>query len=101
MQATITYLLTEQAQRAQMAATGQPVARKQTMTVEGAAEDLELCTVADDGTATIEPLRSYHRPAHLAAGTIDDRIPSTTTYARDVIPHIKRRNALHPGAYAG
>ena len=32
MQATIAYLLTEQAQRAQMAATGQPVARKQTTT---------------------------------------------------------------------
>jgi hypothetical protein len=31
MQATITYLLTEQAQRAQMAATGLPVARKQTV----------------------------------------------------------------------
>jgi len=30
MQATITYLLTEQAQRAQMMATGQPVTRKQT-----------------------------------------------------------------------
>ena len=34
MQATITYLLTEQAQRAQMAATGQPVARKQVVVEE-------------------------------------------------------------------
>ena len=101
MQATITYLLTEQAQRAQMAATGQPVARKQTMTVEVAAEDLVLCTVADDGTATIEPLRSDHRPALLAAGWSDDSMLSATTYAPDVIADIKRGNALLAGAYAG
>jgi hypothetical protein len=50
MQATITYLLTEQAQRAQMAATGQPVARKQSITVEVGPEDLPLMQVADDGT---------------------------------------------------
>src|SRR5258708_38314470 len=101
MQATITYLLTDQVQRAQMAATGQRGARKQTMTVEVAAEDLVLCTVADDGTATIEPLRSDHRPALLAAGWSDDSMLSATTYAPDVIADIKRGNALLAGAYAG
>jgi hypothetical protein len=49
MQATITYLLTEQAQRAQMAATGQPVARKQTTTVDVTAEQLPLLAISDDG----------------------------------------------------
>ena len=38
MQATITYLLSEQAQRAQIAATGQPVARKQSVAVEVSTE---------------------------------------------------------------
>ena len=42
MQATVTYLLSEQAQRAQMAATGQPVARTQTMTIELTPGDLPL-----------------------------------------------------------
>lgn len=49
MQATITYLLTKQAQRAQMAATGQPVARKQTMIIDVTAEDLPLLDVSQDG----------------------------------------------------
>lgn len=53
MQATITYLLTEQAQRAQMVATGQPVARKQTMRVEVPAADLDLYDVDAVGTATL------------------------------------------------
>jgi hypothetical protein len=46
MQATITYLLTEQAQRAQMAATGQPVARKITVTEE-IPNDLALSPLAN------------------------------------------------------
>jgi hypothetical protein len=54
MQATITYLLTEQAQRAQMAATGQPVARKQTMTIEVSAEDLPLLDVSHEGVAYLD-----------------------------------------------
>jgi uncharacterized protein YbaA (DUF1428 family) len=54
MQATITYLLTEQAQREQMAATGQPVARKQVITIEVAPEDLELFPVAGDGSITVD-----------------------------------------------
>jgi len=49
MQATITYRLTEQAQRAQMAATGRPVARKQTITVEVPTEDLGLMQVTETG----------------------------------------------------
>lgn len=53
MQATITYLLTEQAQRAQMAATGQPVARKQVRTVEVTVEDMPYCTVAEDGSLSL------------------------------------------------
>lgn len=54
MQATITYLLTEQAQRAAMVATGQPVARKQTMTIEVPAEDLGIFPVKDDGTIVVD-----------------------------------------------
>jgi hypothetical protein len=49
MQATITYLLSEQAQRVQMAATGQPVARKQVRTIEVSAEQLMLMAVDEDG----------------------------------------------------
>jgi len=60
MQATITYLLTEQAQRAQMATTGQPVARKQIMTIEVAPEDLELFSVDEDGNAYLDFARSTY-----------------------------------------
>ena len=58
MQATITYLLTEQAQRAQMAATGQPVARKQVKTVEITADQLPLLAMAEDGTPYLDISRS-------------------------------------------
>ena len=54
MQATITYLLTEQAQRAQMVATGQPVARKQTVTIEVPTEDLQYYDIAADGSITVD-----------------------------------------------
>lgn len=54
MQATIHFLLTEQAQRAAMAATGQPVTRKQTRTVEVAHEDIPLYTVDEAGTLTLD-----------------------------------------------
>ena len=54
MQGTITYLLTEQAQRVQMAATGQPVARKQTVTIDITAEDLDLMAVDKDGNAFLD-----------------------------------------------
>lgn len=54
MQATITYLLTEQAQREQMVATGQPVARKQTVTVEVPAEDIPLFSLREDGTLYLD-----------------------------------------------
>jgi hypothetical protein len=54
MQATITYLLTEQAQRAQMAATGQPVTRKQSVTVDVPTEDLVLMQVSEDGTPYLD-----------------------------------------------
>jgi hypothetical protein len=60
MQATITYLLSKQAQRAQMAATGQPVARKQTATVDITAEDLEYYPVNDDGTIEIDLTGGRH-----------------------------------------
>lgn len=51
MQATITYLLSEQAQRAQMAATGQPVARKQTTTEDVPTEYLTspYCVIGANG----------------------------------------------------
>jgi len=59
MQATITYLLTEQAQRAQMAATGQPVARKQLATIEVHADDLGIFQVSDDGSITTVDLTGF------------------------------------------
>ena len=54
MQATITYLLTEQAQRAAMAATGQPVARKQTMTIDITPEDLGLFPISETGEIRVD-----------------------------------------------
>ena len=56
MQATITYLLTEQAQRAQMAATGQPVARKQVVVEELPLEFLAspYTAIAADGSITVD-----------------------------------------------
>lgn len=61
MQAQITYLLTEQAQRAQMVATGQPVARKQTMMIELAAGDLALFPIQSDGAVSLD-LTGYNGP---------------------------------------
>jgi hypothetical protein len=60
MQATITYLLTEQAQRAQMAATGQPVASKQTV-VEEVPNDLvlsPLATIGEEGRVSFDLTKS-------------------------------------------
>ena len=56
MQATFTYLLTEQAQRAQMAATGQPVARKQAVVEELPLEFLAspYTAIAADGSITVD-----------------------------------------------
>ena len=71
MQATITYLLTEQAQRAAMAATGQPVARKQTLTIDITTEDLELLPVSEDGTISVDladTWRRWHTSALIASG---------------------------------
>ena len=53
MQVTITYLLTEQAQRAQMAATGQPVARAHTVTEEIPVELLDSPLARIDETGAI------------------------------------------------
>lgn len=59
MQATITYLLSEQAQRAQMAATGQPVARKQVLVEDIPVEllDSPLATIAEDGALSFNLTR--------------------------------------------
>lgn len=54
MQATITYLLTEQAQRAKIMETGQPVSRKQTITVDITSQDLELLPVSEDGQVILD-----------------------------------------------
>ena len=59
MQATITYLLTEQAQRAQMMATGQPVARKQISTVEIATADLDMLDMTDCGQPELDLSQGY------------------------------------------
>ena len=60
MQATITYLLTEQAQRAQMAATGQPVARKQAVVEELPLEFLAspYTAIGGDGSVTVDLTQS-------------------------------------------
>ena len=74
MQATITYLLTEQAQRAQMAATGQPVARKQTIQIEVAAADLDLFPVNSDGLIVADlndSWNSVRRTLELGGLTVD------------------------------
>lgn len=63
MQATITYMLTEQAQRAQMVATGQPVPRKQTDTVEVALEDLDCWPIAADGSIRVDLTAGYYPSA--------------------------------------
>lgn len=71
LQATIIYNLTEEAQRAQMAATGQPVARKQTATVEVKPEDLTFYPVESDGTITVNLYAGSGLPAELRnAGAI-------------------------------
>ena len=56
MQATITYLLTEQAQRAQMMATGQPVTLKHVVTEDIPAEMLEsrFAKINSDGDVTFD-----------------------------------------------
>ena len=50
MQATITYLLTEQAQRALMAATGQPVSRRQVHVIDVTTDQLPYLWVRWDGS---------------------------------------------------
>ena len=56
MQATITYLISAEAQRAQMAATGKPVARRQTTTEDVPAEWLtsHYCKISADGDVTFD-----------------------------------------------
>jgi hypothetical protein len=60
MQATITYCLTEAAQRAQMAATGQPIARKHT-TLEDVPPEVLMspyCAISEDGCLTLDLTRT-------------------------------------------
>ena len=99
MQATVTYLLTEQAQRAQMAATGQPAARKQTMTIEVTADDLPLCKVAEDGTLSIDTAHE-HEPALIAAGWRKANPVESQIYAPDVLGDIRAGNVILDAAYA-
>jgi hypothetical protein len=68
MQATITYLLTEQAQRAQMAATGQPVARKQSKTVEITTDDLAILDIDGDGNPGLDIAVAHEKQAPKAEG---------------------------------
>lgn len=62
MQATITFLLSEQAQRAQIAATGQPVARKQTTTEDIPVEWLTspYCKISPDGAVSFTLTERVH-----------------------------------------
>jgi hypothetical protein len=61
MNAKITYLLTEQAQRDAMATTGVPVARQQMIEAEIPTGDLDLCSIAADGTPSLDMTVSSHR----------------------------------------
>jgi hypothetical protein len=72
MKATIKYTLSESAQREQMAATGQPVAREQQYEQEITADELPLMAVADDGTATLSVGGSAFRAELQAAGALDN-----------------------------
>ena len=54
MNATITYLLTEQAQRAAMKATGTSVPQKMSVTVEITPEDLSLVEIDETGTPYLD-----------------------------------------------
>ena len=64
MQTTITYLLTEQAQRAQMAVTGQPIARTQTVTVDLPPQHAALLQIAHDGLPYLDLTPAYPGPVH-------------------------------------
>ena len=61
MTAKITYLLTEQAQRDAMGATGQPVARQQTIEAEIPTTDLDLFAIGGDGTPSLDMTVNSHR----------------------------------------
>ncbi|MGH6862732.1 MAG: hypothetical protein ACRECN_00405 [Methylocella sp.] len=54
MQATVTYSLTEQNQRAQMTATGGPVTREQIRTVEVPPEDIKFFRVNSEGELALD-----------------------------------------------
>ena len=73
MQATITYCLSEAAQRAQMAATGQPVARKQ-ITVEDVPPEVLMspyCVVSEEGSLTLDLTRkiSFNELGEISPGS--------------------------------
>ena len=93
MQATITYCLTEAAQRAQMAATGQPVARTQQTTVDITSEDLQYLSLDENGLATLDLTKSDRVSRDLgfalqAAGwTAESRAQA---YGVDVLADIRR-----------
>jgi hypothetical protein len=61
MTVKITYLLTEQAQRDAMAATGVPVPRTQIIEAEAVLADLDLYAVAADGTPSMDLTVPSHR----------------------------------------
>jgi hypothetical protein len=60
--ATVTFLLTEQAQREAMQATGQPLARKQTVTVEIKPEDLVFMHIDENGDAYLDLAKEWISP---------------------------------------
>jgi len=61
MNAKITYLLTEQAQRDAMATTGEPVARTQVIIGLPPLGDLDLFNIAADGTLSLDMSVNNHR----------------------------------------
>jgi hypothetical protein len=95
MQATITYLLTEQAQRAQMAATGQPVARKQVLTVEVAPEDIDLFLIDEAGNLSLDASKWGYQDSLAAAGwKANGSETLAATPNPDVIGDLKRGRAI-------
>jgi hypothetical protein len=92
MQATITFLLSEKAQREQMATTGQPVARKQAVTVEVPNEDLALFNISEDGVPYLDLTKGL--PTSLDAAGITEHISAhpyrCITDATDIVAAMKR-----------
>lgn len=98
MQATVKYLLTEQAQRAAIAATGQAIARQQTITVDIQPGDLGYCSVNADGSLEVYP-NTFWRALAAAGWAHSGGIPGAPALNPDVLGDIRRGLAALEAAY--